>query len=128
MKQTEILTHATHVNGWEPAVYMSCMSQHFRLFHVSNLSVRNFRIFLLMYTASVMAVVDSIAAVAKAGMFQLMKSTCRVRRCRPGQQNFPPGKLVSAPELLSRHSWWLAGPAFNAHRPLFNTTTAQNSQ
>ena len=23
MKQTEILTHATHVNGWEPAVNMS---------------------------------------------------------------------------------------------------------
>ena len=23
MKQTEILTHATHVNGWFPAVYMS---------------------------------------------------------------------------------------------------------
>ena len=52
MKQTEILTHATHVNGWEPAVYMSCTSQNFRLFHVSNLSVRNFRIFLLMYTGS----------------------------------------------------------------------------
>ena len=29
---------------------MSCMSQNFRLFHVSNLSVRDFRIFLLMYT------------------------------------------------------------------------------
>ena len=53
MKQTEILTHATHVNGWEPAVYMSCMSQNFRLFHVSNLSVRNFRIFLLMYPGPV---------------------------------------------------------------------------
>ena len=53
MKQTEILTHATHVNGWEPAVYMSCMSQNFRFFHVSNLSVRNFRIFLLMYPGSV---------------------------------------------------------------------------
>ena len=52
MKQTEILTHATHVNGWEPAVYMSCMSQNFRLFHISNLSVRNFRIFLLMYPGS----------------------------------------------------------------------------
>ena len=35
-----------------PAVYMSCMSQNFRLFHVSNLSVRNFRIFLLMYPGS----------------------------------------------------------------------------
>ena len=44
VKQTETLTHTTHVNGWEPAVYMSCMSQNFRLFHVSNLSVRNFPI------------------------------------------------------------------------------------
>ena len=55
MKQTEILTHATHVNGWFPAVYMSCMSQNFRLFHVSNLSVRNFRISMLMYTGSLSA-------------------------------------------------------------------------
>ena len=52
MKQTEILTRVTHVNGWEPAVYMSYTSQNFRLFHVSNLSVRNFRIFLLMYPGS----------------------------------------------------------------------------
>ena len=50
MKQTEISTHATQVNGWFPAVHMSSMSQNFRLFHVSNLSVRNFRNFLLMYT------------------------------------------------------------------------------
>ena len=60
MKQTEILTHATHVNGWEPAVYMSCMSQNFRLFHVSNLSVRNFRIFLLMYTGSLSVLLDPV--------------------------------------------------------------------
>ena len=32
---------------------MSCISQNFRLFHVSNLSVRNFRIFLLMYPGSI---------------------------------------------------------------------------
>ena len=30
---------------WGPAVYMSCMSQNCRLFHVSNLSVRNFEFF-----------------------------------------------------------------------------------
>ena len=24
-KQTKVLTHATHVNGWFPAVHMSCM-------------------------------------------------------------------------------------------------------
>ena len=53
MKQTEVLTHVTHVNGWFPAVYMSCMSQNFRLFHASNLSVQNFQVFLLMYPGSV---------------------------------------------------------------------------
>ena len=58
MKQTEILTPTTHVNGWEPAVHMSCRSQNFRLFHVSNLSVRNFRIFLLMYTGSMTVAVS----------------------------------------------------------------------
>ena len=67
MKQTEILTHATHVNGWFPAVYMSCMSQNFRLFHVSNLSVRNFRIFLLMYTGSVKWRVGADSSPADAG-------------------------------------------------------------
>ena len=49
VKQTKILTHAAHINRWEPAVYMSCMGQNFRLFHVPNLSVRNLRIVLLMY-------------------------------------------------------------------------------
>ena len=33
---------------------MSCMSHNFRLFYVSNLSVRNFRIFLLMYLGSLL--------------------------------------------------------------------------
>ena len=42
-------THATHVSGWFPAVYMNCISQNFRLLHVWNLSVLNFRFFLLMY-------------------------------------------------------------------------------
>ena len=45
MKQTEILTHATHVNDGEPAVCMSCMSQNFRIFHVSNLSFKTFEFF-----------------------------------------------------------------------------------
>ena len=51
-KQTEILTHVTHANGWEPAVYMSYMSQNFRLFLLSNLSDLNFLIVLLMYPGS----------------------------------------------------------------------------
>ena len=46
------MTHVNHLNVWFPAVYMSYTSQNFRLFHVSNLSVRNFRIFLLMYPGS----------------------------------------------------------------------------
>ena len=49
----EILTRVTHVNGWFPDVYMSYMSQNFHLFIVSNLSVLNFRNFLLMYPVSV---------------------------------------------------------------------------
>ena len=48
-KQTEVLTHVTYVNDWEPAVYMSYLSRNFRLFLVSNLSVLNFDFFLLMY-------------------------------------------------------------------------------
>ena len=51
-KQTKIWTHITQVNGWFPSVYVSYMSQNFLLFYVSNLSVRNFRIFLLMYPGS----------------------------------------------------------------------------
>ena len=42
------LMQLMYINGWFPAVYMSCMSQNFRLLHVSNLSVRNFRMFMLM--------------------------------------------------------------------------------
>ena len=49
MRQTKVLTHVSHL-----AVYMTCMSQNFRLFHVSNLSVVNFRIFALMYPGWVM--------------------------------------------------------------------------
>ena len=68
------LTHAAHVNGWFPAVYMSRMSQNFRLFQVSNLSVRNFRIFLLMYTESLTAA-DG-AACQPAGSGQTYRDIC----------------------------------------------------
>ena len=53
-KQTEILTRVTHVNGWFPAVYMSDTSQNVRLRIVWNLSVLNFRFFLLVYPGSVL--------------------------------------------------------------------------
>ena len=49
MKQREVLTYITRVNGCEPAVYISYISQDFRMFHVSNLFVLNFRIVPLMY-------------------------------------------------------------------------------
>ena len=39
----------THVSGWFTGAYMRCMSQKFRLFQVSILSVLNIRIFMLMY-------------------------------------------------------------------------------
>ena len=81
-KRLGILTHATHVNGWFPAVYMSCMSQNFRLFHVSNLSVRNFRIFLLIYTGLVITPPRRLARRSVAGcdwcvLFQLLNSLAR---------------------------------------------------
>ena len=44
--------YATHVSSWYPAVYVSCMRQNYRLFHILNLSVRNFPIFLLMSPGS----------------------------------------------------------------------------
>ena len=44
---------------------MSCMSQNFRLFLVSNLSVQNFRIFQLMYPGSQTAVVSATGQVEK---------------------------------------------------------------
>ena len=45
-----------YVQGWSPAVYTTYTSQNFRLFHVSKLSVLNFRISLLMYPWSLPAV------------------------------------------------------------------------
>ena len=84
MKQTKILTHATHVNGWFPAVYMSCMSQNFRLFHVSNLSVRNFRIFLLMYTGFMSELAD--------GAGRLFAVECR--RTTSNDNRAPTGVLL----------------------------------
>ena len=56
MKQMEALTHVTHVNGWEPAVYIGNMSQNFRVFHEYNLSVLSFRICLLICPGSVAVV------------------------------------------------------------------------
>ena len=39
----EVLTHVTYVNGWEPAVFVTYMSQNFYLFRLSNLTVLNIR-------------------------------------------------------------------------------------
>ena len=79
-RNTESLTHATHVNGWEPAVNMSYMSQTFRLFHVTNLSVRNFRIFLLMYPGSRHRPDSRHAARATCSD---VRSSAATRRCMP---------------------------------------------
>ena len=65
------LTHSAWKNGWEPAVYMSCMSQNFRLFLVLNLSVLNFRIFLLMYPGSPSFHVDRAVSATPAASHQL---------------------------------------------------------
>ena len=59
----EILAHANHVYGWESAVYMSCMSQSFRLFHASNLSVQNF----FFWLTRVSAVTDELTQCDMTG-------------------------------------------------------------
>ena len=61
---------------------MTCMSQNFRLFHVSNLSVRNFRIFLLMYPGSVSVRRSGSAGtlVALSGRRRAGRSFCRAGR------------------------------------------------
>ena len=53
------------------------MSQNFRLFQVSNLSVRNFRIFLLMYTGS------TINTRLRDGKLGKYRPTGEVRRETP---------------------------------------------
>ena len=77
MKQTEVLTHVGHVNGCEPAVYMTYMSQNFRLFHVSNLSVLSFLIFLLMYPGS-LALHLSVAVSVRLCGVQLLHFSVEV--------------------------------------------------
>ena len=65
VNQAEVWTQVTRVNSWFLAVYMSYMSQNFRLFHASNLSPGIFRIFLLMYPGS-MSCHSSMRRVARS--------------------------------------------------------------
>ena len=44
----EVLNHVTHVSGWAPAVYMSYMSENFRLSRLSNVFDLYFVFILLM--------------------------------------------------------------------------------
>ena len=94
-KQTEILSHATHVNGWFSAVYVSCMSPNFHLFRLSNLSVRNFRIFLLMYPGSVRR--DGAARGDGGGEGWVVVSLSPRRRAAPLCSGAPVGRRPKAP-------------------------------
>ena len=108
MKQTEILIHVTHVNGWEPAVYMSYMNQNFRLFHESNLSVRNFRIFLLMYPGSLFVfLLASLAVATGAGSGGGGGGWRGADEVRPEEASSGSGPRESQWFLESRCGWWL---------------------
>ena len=73
------ITSEIHVNGWFPAV---CVSQNFLLLLVSNLSVRNFRIFLLMYPESVLArFAGQTALMIRSPVFK--PGPDRIRQRRP---------------------------------------------
>ena len=96
MKQTETLTHSTHVNGWEPAVYFSCVGQHFRLFHVSNLSVRNFRVFLLMYPGSPSQAAQSVLT-RRRGTERRARRSASSTRCTAAAAPHTPHDLPRSP-------------------------------
>ena len=103
MKQTEILTQATHVNGWFPAVYMSCISQNFRLFHVPNLSVRNFRIFLLMYTGSLFQYLRRFHRLLKDASYAAQRASwAAATRCRVCPPPPPPTRCSEIPLRVSQ--------------------------
>ena len=68
VKQTQVFTRVTHV-------YMSFTSQNFRLHHVSNLSVRNIRIFLLMSPGSLSAAETGSRLPLSAGIRALFVRT-----------------------------------------------------
>ena len=95
-RERKFWARATHVNGWEPAVYMSYTSQNLRFFHASNLSVRNFRICMLMYQGSV----GSDGADCRAG------PEMNAGRGRPNGEKW---SLRSVPELASSSSLVEAG-------------------
>ena len=90
VKHTEIFTHATHVNGWFPAVYMNEMSQIFCLFYVSNLSVRNFRISMLMYPGSYLGSLHQHGLRAGG----LLHTTGDLERCRRVARPSGPDSLL----------------------------------
>ena len=72
------------------------MSQNFRLFHVSNLSVRNFRIFLLMYTGRATPAHSSAqfgrGTHTRRVVSPIHHTLCDAVRLRPG-----PGAACSVP-------------------------------
>ena len=74
------------------------MSKNFRLFHVSNLSVRNFQIFLLMYTGSL------IVTPRPASSFGLVASPPS-----PVQSHLP--SSPAPVQLQQWHVWSLLGPS-----------------
>ena len=96
----EILTHATHVNDWEPAVYMSCTSQNFRLLHTSKSSVRNFRFFLLMYPGSGTPRRSSL----RAPLAPSSSAADGLGSVRPAPVRSPPPRPAPAPQTMVTRS------------------------
>ena len=85
---------------------MSCTSQNSRLFHVSNLSVRNFRIFLLMYPGSLCVGGDLVTTEPAGGEDASRHGGRRVPTApsRAGHRNgfIMAGRPTAAPERRDR--------------------------
>ena len=106
---------------------MSCMSQNFRLFHVSNLSLRNFRIFLLMYPGSVYRSADAGAgqhSTPRRPSAELKVTEVEQRR-RPGGESIGP---PHRPAVVTTRSGPTVSQSVSQSLKVRTTHSATNNQ
>ena len=107
---------ATYVNSWEPAVYMSCMSQNFRFFSRIEFIRSKISIFLLIYTGSLSA--WRAGRRRSAGRMMCHDSRCRLLPSR-------------APVMYRRRQWPAdrqRSPECSTGRPLRDRRQDESAQ
>ena len=113
-----------------PAVYLSRMSQNVRLLHVPNLSVRNFRIFLLMYPGSVFSQ-NPGSALSTAGSARFRVGTVWVRSdltgCQQNRNNIQRERDASSSAGIEREGVGQWELSIDQDRPPIGRTDGQLS-